>query len=359
MEDATTGAFRFVVVAGATARERFFTPEALATLAAAGAITHLDLSLAADEVERASIFDAAVAAADAVVVAPWGRQGIPPFTPERWERAPLLKAMAGTFDHRFDGWLDVAEAQRRGVAVIDTSRSMTPTVAEFALAMMLNLLRDIPDEVARVRQGGWKDGWADTRGFVAGDLTGRRVGLAGFGVICRRLAELLAPFCCDVATYDPFVPDEELAQRRVRRAGSLLELAAGSELFVVGIPPTPATQQIISRAVIDALPRGALFVLVTRMAVVEQDALWRRTRAGEIRAAVDVFSPEPPPVDSPIRTDPNVLPTPHRAGDTAQAHRRCFTLACAEAVAAVQGRALTYAITVRDAAIYAGKLPGP
>lgn len=346
---------RFLVVAGAAA-ERFFTPEPLERLAEAGAVRRLDLARIEDDEERTRVFDAAVAEADAVVTAPWGRQGLPAFIPERWERAGSLRVVAGTFDNRFAGWLDVAEAHRRGVAVIDTSRSMTPTVAEFALAMMLNLLRDIPDEVALVRHGGWKEGWSDTRGFVAGDLSGRRVGLVGFGVIGRRLAELLGPFRCDVRTFDPFVADEELARRDVRRAASLVELAAGSELFVVCIPPTPATQRIISREVIDALPRGALFVLVTRMAVVEQEALWRRTHAGELRVAVDVFSPEPPPIDDPIRTDPNVLPTPHRAGDTAQAHRRCFTLACAEAVAALAGRPLTYAVTVKDAALYAGRI---
>ncbi|MBI3970191.1 MAG: hypothetical protein HY332_02780 [Chloroflexi bacterium] len=344
----------FVLVAGALARERFMTRDGVDLLSAAGRVIDLDLAAMTDEGEREATFDAALAEADAVVAAPWGRQGLPPFTPERWEKARALRVIAGTFDNRFHGWLDVAEANRRGVAVIDTSRSMTPSVAEFALAMILNLLRNIPDEVARVRQGGWRDGWVDTRGFVAGDLAGRRVGLVGFGVICRRLAELMAPFRCTVQTYDPFVSDDELRARSVTRAASLAELAAASEVFVVGIPPTPATQQIISREVIDALPRGALFVLVTRMAVVEQEALWRRTRAGEIRAAVDVFAPEPPPPDSPIRTDPNVIPTPHRAGDTAQAHHRCFVVACTETVAALRKEPVQYAVSARDAAIYAG-----
>jgi len=239
--------------------------------------------------------------------------------------------------------------------LIDTSRSMTPTVAEFALAMMLNLLRDIPTEIDRVRRGKWSEGWYDLKGFVAGDLTGRRVGLAGFGSICRRLAELLGPFRCDVRAYDPFVPDDMLRNHRVGRAGSMEELASQSELFVVGIPPTPATLGIINRRVIDSLPRGSLFVLVTRMAVVEQDALWRRTRAGEIRAAVDVFAPEPPLPDSPIRSDPNVFPTPHIAGNTAAAHRRCFMAACQEALSALSGKPLKYEVSLWDAEMYAGK----
>ena len=60
---------------------------------------------------------------------------------------------------------------------------------------------------------------------------------------------------------------------------------------------------------------GALFVLVTRMAVVDQEALWRRAEEGEIRAAIDVFRPEPPLADASFRRSPFVQPTPHIAGD--------------------------------------------
>lgn len=308
-----------------------------------------------DEGERIALFDAALPDSDALVVAPWTIRFLPPFTPERWALAPRLKVISGTFDNRFGHWLDVAEANRRGVTVIDTSRSMTPTVAEFALAMTLNALRDILAAVQLVRDGGWKSGHWDQPEFVSGDLTGRRIGLAGYGSINRRYAELIAPFHCDVLACDPFVPDEDLARAGIRRVASLPELAAESEIFVIGIPPTPATQQIISREVIDALPRGAIVVIVTRMAVVEQGALWRRTESGEIRATVDVFDPEPPPVDAAFRTSPFVLPTPHIAGDTFYCHRRCFTTACADALAVLSGKVPTYAVTVQDDRLYRGE----
>ncbi len=308
-----------------------------------------------DDDQRAAVFDAALPGAHAVVVGPWIMR-IPPFAPKRWELANDLKVIAGTFDNRFGGWLDVAEAGQRGVTVIDTSRSMTPTVAEFALAMTLNLLRDIPAAVQLVRDGSWKSQNWDQPGFVYGDLTGRKVGLAGFGSINRRYAELVAPFQCDVASCDPFVSDEVLTRAGVRRVQSLPELAAQSEVFVVGIPPTPATQAIISAEVIDALPKGALFVLVTRMAVVYQEALWRRAEAGEIRAAIDVFAPEPPPPDASFRTSPHVLPTPHIAGDTSYCHRRCFTTACADALAVLAGKQPVYPASVWDDQLYRGAL---
>ena len=318
---------KILLVAQRGIEHRLVTAEGLDALRGAGFLQVLDL-LATEENRRASTFDEAAAEVDAVVSLPWGYQGIPPLTEERLNRMPNLRVISGTYDNRFEGWLDVAGALARGIQVIDTSRSMTPTVAEFALAMIINLLRDIPEEVARVRAGHWFSGWQDLDGFVAGDLSGRQVGLAGFGIINRSLARLLTPFHCLLRTFDPFVDDRILANHGVTRAASLTELASTCEIFVVGIPPTPKTLGIISAEVIEALPQGSLFVLVTRMRVVEQKALWRRVEAGELRAAIDVYHPEPPEPGSFMRTARHVIPTPHIAGNTATAHRRCFTTAC-------------------------------
>jgi phosphoglycerate dehydrogenase-like enzyme len=347
-----------VVVTDEETREQLVTSEAVDLLEAAGTVRFLDLTIVEQE-QRSATFERVAGAAAALVFAPWGTFGVETISPGCWERCPELRVVSGTFAHRFEEWfgLDLADFERQGIAILDTARSVSPLVSEFALAMILNLMRDIPDRISMVRRGEWWDGWEDLRGFVSGGLAGRRVGLAGFGAICRRLAELLAPFGCAVSAYDPFVSDQALAEAGVASAPSLITLAATSEIFVIGIPVTPSTRAVVNRAVIDALPSGSLVALVSRMAVVEQEALWRRTRAGELRAAVDVFDPEPPAATSPIRTDPNVLPTPHLAGNTAASNRGCFTLACREAVAAFSGQPTAYAMTKADAAIYAGGAP--
>jgi phosphoglycerate dehydrogenase-like enzyme len=305
------------------------------------------------ETEALKQFSKFLPDADAVLIAPWFR---PSTTPEYWHEATKMKVLAGTFDNRFSHWIDFSDLQSRGGQIIDTSRSMTPSVAEFALAMTLNLIRDIPASIELVRKGKWKPEPWQNPGFVFGDLTGRTVGLAGFGSINRRYAELIAPFHCTVNVYDPFVSDDILNQSGHHRANSLVELAQSSEIFVIGIPPTAATLEIINREVIDALPKGALLVLVTRMAVVEQEALWRRTQAGEIRAAVDVFAPEPPPEDASFRQDPNVLPSPHVAGDTHYCHRRCFNDACKDVIAVMTGGKPVFLANMYDHNLYEGKL---
>ena len=291
--------------------------------------------------------------ADAAVIGAWHR---PAMQPEYWRQAENLKVFAGTFDNRFANWVDFELLDERGITLIDTSRSMTPSVAEFALAMTLNLIRDIPEALYLVREGDWQKHFREKPGFVYGDLTDRRVGLAGMGSINRRYAELIAPFRCAVSVYDPFVSDEVLSQYGVKRAHTLVDLAQSSEIFVVGLPPLPTTLEIINRDVISALPKGALFVLVTRMAVVEQQALWERIEANEIAAAIDVFAPEPPPKDAWFRRHPNVLATPHIAGGTDFCHRRCFTDACKDAVAVLTGKTPRFQATRQDYLVYEGKL---
>ena len=349
---------RFLVLLNQRHIERDYYREGCALLRQHGDVETVYLSTfhhrpTDQDTEALAEFRSQLQTTDAAVIGPWYR---PAMQPQHWQAAEQLQVFAGTFDNRFGGWVDFDAIASQNIRLIDTSRSMTPSVAEFTLAMTLNLIRDIPETMYLAREGRWKGLAWDKPGFVHGDLTGRRVGLAGFGSINRRYAELLAPFRCDVHVYDPFVSDEVFAQAGVARSDSLVELAQSSEIFVVGLPPTPTTQEIISRDVISALPRGALFVLVTRMAVVEQAPLWERLQAEEIAAAIDVFAPEPPPEDAWFRRHPNVQVTPHIAGGTDFCHRRCFTEACKDAIAVLAGEEPRFLATTRDHQIYEGKL---
>jgi len=123
-------------------------------------------------------------------------------------------------------------------------------------------------------------------------------------------------------------------------------------VFFVATPPTPETLGTINRDVIAALPHHAVFVLVSRMAVVEQEPLLHRLRAGELRAAIDVYDPEPPPAGSPWRTLPNVIHTPHRAGNTRGAHQGVFLAQCQEAQRHFAGELLRYPLRPELVALF-------
>jgi D-3-phosphoglycerate dehydrogenase len=330
-----------------------------AVLGPHGEVRHLAWTPGAPLDETVASLDASLAEADALVLAPWmpwaSVVDLPVFDSGRLARATDLKVIAGTFDYRL-GWIDLEEASRLGVTVVDTSRTMTWTVAEFGLAITLALLRDIHAAIEIVRGGGWLEAPQVVDRYLFRDLADCRIGLAGYGSINRTYRRFIEPFGCGVTSYDPFVGDDIFAEEAVARASSLIELARATDILVVAIPPTPTTLGVIDADVVDALADGSLFVLLSRMAVVEQDALWRRVRAGELRAASDVFDPEPPPSDAWFRRAPNFLATPHMAGNVRFAHERCFTEACADAVRVVSGEAPQHPATVRDKQLYQGTL---
>src|SRR5262249_45432279 len=99
-----------------------------------------------------------------------------------------------------------------------------------------------------------------------------------------------------------------------------------SEVIVCLVPLTPATRGMLGKRELDLLPPGSAFVNVSRGAVVDSNALIERLTRGDIVAGLDVFDPEPIPVDSPIRQLPNVFITPHIAGSGARVWPRLMTL---------------------------------
>lgn len=327
-----------VVVWGPRSAAHHWSQAAERTLAEFAERVDVHLDPAADQAERERQVDAALATADALVLCGWGNLGLGYLSAERLARAARLRFIGSTCHYRQAEFVDIAAALARGIAFSETAPIMSPWVAEYELLLGLAALRRLPREHALVGAGGWA-GLLDLPDEID-RLHGRRVGLASFGEIHRHLAAFLAPFQTDWEAFDPFVPAERIAAAGGRRADDLVAMAARSEMLFVATPPTPQTVGLISRAVIEALPRDAVVVVVSRMAVVEQAPLLARLQAGELRAAIDVYEPEPPPADSPWRTLPNVIHTPHRAGNTRGAHQGIFLAQCQEARRSLAGEPL-------------------
>ena len=345
---------KIVVVFGPRSLGRHWSSEAADVLDsfAERVAVHLEPDLTPDEC--AARVDAALADADGLVLCGWGSQGIGFLSAERLAQAPRLRYIGSTCHYRQAEFYDVNAALARGIALSETAPVMSPWVAEYELALGLAALRNLPQEHQIVGANGWV-GWDNfpERPDTPDRLQGRRVGLAGFGEIHRHLARMLAPFDTDWEAFDPYVPAERIVAAGGRKATDLVAMAERSEVFFVAIPPTPETIEIINRDVIFALPREAVFVLVSRMAVVAQAPLLERLTAGELRAAIDVYSPEPPPPDSPLRTLPNVVHTPHRAGGTYGAHRGVFLGQCHDARRHFAGEPLRYPLRPELVAVFA------
>jgi phosphoglycerate dehydrogenase-like enzyme len=286
---------------------------------------------------RADEIAADLAWADAILMWSW-----PKLTPELLDGAPNLRFSAN-LDITQDGGRILME---RSIPVSVARRGFSPAVAEMALTLILSSLRRTPSHQAAMWAGSetWVQKFPDEIDPDERQLTGRCVGLIGFGGIGQRLAQLLAPFACDIKVHDPYLPSEIAARAGVENV-SVEELVRHSEVLVVCAAANEGTKAILRAEHIDALAPRSVLVNVSRASLMDNDALLARLQRGDLYAALDVFEKEPLPADSPLRTLPNVYLTPHRAGGILESVRRLLDYLADDLEAHFAGRERKHALT--------------
>lgn len=247
------------------------------------------------------------------------------------ERLPNLGLIA-RIGSGYEG-VDVAHARARGVEVTNTPGVNAEDVADHAVALLLAATRGVVDGDNLVRSGRWTK--AD-RGPVRPSLKGLKVGIVGLGDIGRAAAERIAAFRSEVRWWGPNPkPDQPWP-----RMESLRALAEWADAMVIAARADASNVRLVDGAILDALgPRGIL-VNISRGSILDEDALIERLRDGRLGgAALDVFETEPTPAER--WTDvPNVVLTPHIAGNTRGAIPAMVGLALENVRAYLAGRAL-------------------
>jgi len=260
--------------------------------------------------------------------------------------APRLAIVGELEGDRFSNRIDARACAARGVRVTDTTHGSSLPVAEWALGLMLVSLRNAAEHYRRLIAGEEYRVGPDDPGLRVGELTGKTVGLIGLGHIGRRLIELLRPFACRVLVYDPYVA-KEVALAVGAQLTSLEHVMADPDVVVCCAPITPRTRRMIGARELDLLKKDAVFVNVSRGAIVDSDALIARARRGDVRMGLDVFDPEPIPAGSPVRSLANVFLSPHIAGITAATRARFFTFMADELERFFAGHETLFDITPR------------
>lgn len=231
--------------------------------------------------------------------------------------------------------VDLAACAARGVAVTNTPGANANAVAELAIALMLSLLRGIPDAAHRARA---EKAW-DAARHTGGELRGRTLGLVGLGRIGARVATVARAFGARTLAHDPALADREIAARGAEPAGFEALLAA-SDIISLHAPATPETHRMIDAAALARTRPGALLVNCARGSLVDESALADALRRGRLGgAALDVLDGEPPDPASPIYDAPNLVLTPHMAGSTRECLREIAAVAGADIVRVLDGEA--------------------
>ncbi|MBA4267996.1 MAG: 3-phosphoglycerate dehydrogenase [Methylobacterium sp.] len=207
--------------------------------------------------------------------------------------------------------IDIATARELGVKVARTTGSNALPVAEFALGLMISALRYIGYGHAELKKGHWSTGHLPGDTFM---LSGKTVGLIGFGAIGQNVARLLRGFGCTIlySKRQPLTAEEEAALG-VRHA-TLDEILAQADIVSLHCPLTPETTNLIGREAFAKMKKTAVLINVARGGVVDESALVIALRDRVIAgAAMDVYAIEPLPADSELLTLDNLVVTPHLA----------------------------------------------
>ncbi len=229
--------------------------------------------------------------------------------------------------------IDVAAATEAGIAVVNGAGVGPVPVAEHVVGMMLALARRIATGDRRLRRDHWACREALLGPELGTELSGKTVGIVGFGFIGRKVAAVCTGgFGTRILAYDPFLDDSVFAAASVERRRDLRTLLSEADFVTVHTPLTTETRHVIGAPELRWMKPTAYLINCARGAVVDEAALHRAITEGWIAGAgIDVFDPEPPVGAHPLFSLDNVVVTPHLAGLSGETNR-LLVLSAAEQV---------------------------
>ncbi len=238
---------------------------------------------------------------------PFSAQGM-----DKFENLHIVGVMRAGLEN-----IDVQAASERGIAVVNASGRNADAVSDFAIGMMLAEARNIARAHHSIVSGGWQVDFASSA--TTPDMRGKTIGLFGFGVIGKTLAEKLSGFHINLIVYDPYITQEAVEEF----GGKLVDkesLFRESDFISVHARLTSENQRTIGKTEMNLMKTTAYFINTARAGLVDYDALYEVLFEKRIAgAALDVFDKEPLPIDDRFRKLDNVTLTTHRAGATLDA----------------------------------------
>lgn len=198
------------------------------------------------------------------------------------------------------------------IIVSSASGLFADQVAEQTMALLLGLLRSMPTFYAAQQDH-------EFQRRPTGDLHGKRIGIVGFGGNGRRIAEVLAPYGCQIVATDLFPRNKPAHVAELWPADQLDRLLGSIDIAILCIPLNKQTHRLIDADRLGKMPAGSILVNVARgQVVVEQDLIASLRSSHLGGAGLDVTETEPLPTDSPLWDLPNVTITPHVGAQSAR-----------------------------------------
>jgi D-3-phosphoglycerate dehydrogenase len=233
--------------------------------------------------------------------------------------------------------VDLDAARAKGIPVCNVPDYCIDEVADHTLAFILATTRQVVPNSNRLRDGKWGLATSLDQMRALRDLT---VGVVGFGRIGREVVSRLRAFKCRVLVHDPVVSPADV-EKAGATAADLTHLLANSDVVTLHCPSLAQTRGMINRESLSRMKPGAILINVARGDLVDSAALTEALQQKHVAAAaLDVFAPEPIPVDHPILKLDNVIFASHIASTSVPAVRKLRETAANLALKAVRGEPL-------------------
>jgi D-3-phosphoglycerate dehydrogenase len=235
--------------------------------------------------------------------------GTEPFSPTVINACPRLRVISrvGT---GIDS-IDSGTAHARGIRIFTTPEPPVQAVAEHTLALLLSILKGIPQRNEMMRKG-------EELVQPGTLLAGKTVGIIGFGRIGMKVAAMLRSLGCRVLAYDPYT--RGMDQEGVEFPASLEDLVAEADILTLHASAQPGDRPILDKRILSRCRRGVVILNAARGSLIDEAALVHALEEGRVAAAgLDVFPSEP--YRGPLLRFPQVIATPHVASNTIETRR--------------------------------------
>ncbi|MFI4861400.1 MAG: phosphoglycerate dehydrogenase [Phycisphaerales bacterium JB063] len=236
--------------------------------------------------------------------------------------------------------IDLAAATEKGILVVNTAEASTITTAEHAFALMIALLRNIGPAYKTMTDGGW-----DRAKFKGRQLSGMTLGVVGFGRIGQTVAERALAFGMNVVAFDPVYSNPTAMDGRVKMYNDFKAMLPEADVLTFHVPLNDATRGMLNDETFGVCRKGVFVVNAARGGVVDEADLIKALDDGRCGgAAIDVYTSEPPAADSPLRSHPKMLCTPHLGASTEEAQVAVSSDAAAACMAYLRGEGIKGAV---------------
>lgn len=227
--------------------------------------------------------------------------------------------------------IDVEAAAKSGVIVVNAPGTNSSAVADLVFGVLLAVQRHIVEAHLSLVAGRWEK-------FHGPELTGKTIGICGFGRIGREVAARASGFSMDVVAFDPYLEDAAFLGTGVHRVHALGSLVGESDVVTLHLPGG-GDKPLFDEEMISRLKPGAVLINAARGDLVDEDAVARALMTGALGGyGADAFTREPP-IDSPLVSAPNVVLTPHIGAFTDRANELMGSTVVSDIIAVLNGKA--------------------